>query len=165
MSWPSLVIAVLAGIVAVVAIEAWIRWRLSRVLERARDRVLHPERYPSEPPKRLEPECRFVVRVSDAEVVCERPDGRVERVGWDELQKVEVLTTSAGPFTADVFWGLIGTDGGCCIPQGATGEKELLQRLQALPGFDNSAFIEAMGSTSEARFLCWQRETQVDALD
>jgi hypothetical protein len=114
-------------------------------------------RYASEPCAPLEPESRFIIRLSESGVVCERPDGRVERVGWSELQKVEVVTTSDGPLAPDVFWVLHGTAGGCAVPQGATGDKELLERLQALPGFDNQAFIEAMGSTSDRRFLCWQR--------
>jgi hypothetical protein len=105
----------------------------------------------------LMPESRFVVRVSDAEVRCERPDGKVERVGWTDLHKVEIVTTADGPRHPDVFWVLHGTDGGCAIPQGATGDGELLERLQALPGFDHGAVIEAMTSTSARRFLCWER--------
>lgn len=105
----------------------------------------------------LQPESRFVVRLSDTGVICERPDGKVEGVGWADLQKVEVVTTSDGPFAPDVFWVLHGTDGGCAVPQGATGESQLLERLQRLPGFDNAAFIEAMSSASDRRFLCWQR--------
>jgi hypothetical protein len=108
-------------------------------------------------PPSLFPECRFIIRLSDSEVVCERPDGRVERVEWSDLQKVEVVTTGEGPSAPDVFWVLHGTNGGCSVPQGATGDKELLARLQTLPGFDNRAFIEAMSSTSDRRFLCWQR--------
>ena len=35
--------------------------------------------------------------------------------------------------------------------------NELLSRLQQLPGFDNEAVIKAMGSTNNAKFLCWKR--------
>ena len=152
-----LIIAALAGAAVWGLIEAWMRWRASRMSSRVLDRALHPERYASEPRAPLEPESRFVVRLSDSEVVCERPDGKVERVGWADLQKVEVVTTGDGPFAPDVFWVLHGTDGGCAIPQGATGDSQLLERLQALPGFDNKAAIEAMSSASDRRFLCWQR--------
>lgn len=107
----------------------------------------------------LEPESRFIVRISDTEVACERPDGKTERVGWGDLERVEILTTSEGPMVPDVFWILHGTNGGCAIPQGATGERALLERLQALPGFDNGQVIEAMGSTSDRRFLCWEKST------
>ena len=116
-----------------------------------------PRNLSHEPQTRLEPESRFVVRLSESEVVCERPDGKTERVSWADLQKVEVVTTGDGPFAPDVFWVLHGTDGGCAVPQGATGDRQLLERLQTLPGFDNGSFIEAMSSTSDRRFVCWQR--------
>ena len=129
----------------------------SGMAPRAVNRELHLERHLSEPRARLEPESGFIVRLSESEIVCERPDGKVERVGWADLQKVEVVTTSDGPFAPDVFWVLHGTEGGCAVPQGATGDSQLLERLQALPGFDNGPVIEAMTCTSDRRFLCWQR--------
>ena len=127
-------IAAIAGVACWGLIEIWIRWLASRMCSRALDHALHPERYASEPRAPLEPESRCVVRLLDSEVVCERPDGKVERVGWADLQKVEVVTTGDGPFAPDVFWVLHGTDGGCAVPQGATGDRQLLERLQALPG-------------------------------
>jgi hypothetical protein len=72
----------------------------SRVL----DRAFHPKRHASEPRTHLEPESRFVVRLSDSEVVCKRPDGKAERVAWADLQNVEVVTTGDRPFAPDVFW-------------------------------------------------------------
>jgi hypothetical protein len=78
----------------------------------------------------LDPESRFVVRVDDAGVVCERPDGKTERVGWDDLERVQIVSTSEGPSVPDTFWLLEGKVGGCAIPWGATGESALLERLQ-----------------------------------
>lgn len=114
---------------------------------------------PADAPRaRLQPESQFVIRMTDSTVSCHRPDGIVETVQWDELQQVQVLTTSDGPFAPDCFWLLRGPETtGCCIPQGATGDAELLDRLQQLPGFDNKVFIDAQGSTEEALFTCWQR--------
>ena len=129
-------------------------WYVARLVKRVQDRIDHPEKYASE---RREPESSVVVRLTDEEVVCERPDGKVERVRWEDLQRVEVFTTDDGPFAPDVFWMLFGTAGGCAVPQGATGDRELLARLQALPGFDNESFIRAMGSTDYGRFPCWQK--------
>ena len=104
-----------------------------------------------------QPEASYVVHVSDTEVRCDRPDGSVERVAWDDLQAVIVHTTADGPALPDVFWILAGTSSGCVIPHGATGDPELLKRLQQLPGFDNEAFIRSMSSTDDQKFLCWQR--------
>jgi hypothetical protein len=153
----ALIIAVIGALVFLGLMELYNRWRHSRIVSRALERARHPERYASEPPARLEPESRFIVRLSDSEVVCDRPDGKTERVTWSDLQRVEIVTTSDGPMLPDVFWVLHGTESGCAIPQGATGEKELLDRLHALPGFDNGQMIQAMCCADDRRFLCWQR--------
>lgn len=107
----------------------------------------------------LVPEGNYVISMTEVDVSCHRPDGLVESVQWQDLEKVEVLTTSDGPLLPDVFWLLHGREGngGCVIPQGARGDVELLERLQKLPGFDNQVFINAMGSTQPAVFVCWKR--------
>ncbi len=40
---------------------------------------------------------RAVVTFDDIGVVCRRPHGLEESVGWDELERVEILTTDCGP--------------------------------------------------------------------
>ena len=105
---------------------------------------------------RLVPESNFVIHMSNDCVSCHRLDGIIETVRWDDLERVLVHTTSDGPLLPDRFWLLIGPGTtGCCIPWGATGERELLARLQQLPGFDNQAVIGA--GTQEAVLTCWQR--------
>lgn len=85
-------------------------------------------------------------------------DGRCESIRWDELVKVELLTTDAGPAADDVFWVLHGADGkGCVLPSDAGGPGALLERLQRLPGFDHAAVIQAMSSAADARFPVWER--------
>lgn len=55
----------------------------------------------------------------------------------------------------DVFFVLAGGDGsGRVVLHGSA--VGLLERLQQLPGFDNSAVIKAMGSTEEAVLVCWR---------
>lgn len=113
-------------------------------------------------PRPLHPESQFIVTLSDTMVTCRRPDGTEESIRWDDLQKVEVYTTSDGPFLPDVFWILHDTLGSCAIPQGASGEKELANHILDLPGFDEQAFIQSMGSTEEAVFTCWTRPVLSD---
>jgi hypothetical protein len=99
------------------------------------------------------------VTFDEYEVVRHFGRGQTERVRWGELDVVSIITTDAGPFAEDVWW-MLGADGGsrgCAIPGSATGVGELLQRLQQLPGFDEQAVIDAMGSTSTATFQCWVR--------
>ena len=86
------------------------------------------------------------------------PEGGVEEVRWDDLAEVRIVTTSDGPIAEDVFWLLVGAGGhGVAVPS-SSATDDLLDRLQALPGFDNEQMILAMGSTDEAQFICWQRD-------
>lgn len=154
----AIAIAVVAGLGALALMSLWSRWRASATVNRIVAKIIRgtPINGSSEPP-RLMPESLFIVDISDSEVSCTRPDKTVERISWDDLQSVEVVTTDQGPFSPDVFWVLHGSAGGCVIPQGATGDKQLLERLQRLPEFDNKAVIRAMTLATNNRIVCWQR--------
>jgi hypothetical protein len=94
------------------------------------------------------------VAVTSQGVTVSRPGASPGQVGWDQLVEVAVVTTSAGPVEDDVFVVLRGADGGSCLVPNPVA-KELVPRLLRLPGFDHEKFIAAMGSTSEAAFVCW----------
>jgi hypothetical protein len=109
---------------------------------------------------RLMPESKFAVTVDEQEIRCRRPDGRAESVRFDELRVIIIETNDTGPLGTDVWWILAGdaeNRSGCVVPGGATGEREMLEALQRLPGFDNRALIDAMSSMENRRFLCWKR--------
>jgi len=127
--------------------EAVLSWQIRRALRR----------FGSGGP--LDPESRFVVRLGDDDVQCERPDHTIERVTWRGLNRVEIVSTSDGPLHPDTFWVLTDDGGGCAIPWGATGESVLLARLQQLPGFDHQAVVHAASESGEARRVCWDRGT------
>ena len=85
------------------------------------------------------------------------PEGGVEEVRWDDLTEVRIVTTDEGPFGEDVYWLLAGSEEtGIAVP-GSAVIDDLLDRLQGLPGFDNEQMIQAMTSTDNAQFRCWQR--------
>jgi hypothetical protein len=153
-----LLIAMAGGLAAWIAVEVaqriltyfWSR----RVLRQVIDRVKHPENYANE----ASAKSQFIVRLSESRVECERPDGEVEAVCWDDLQQVELLNTDEGPWLPDVFWVLHGTHGGCVIPWGATGGSELMERLQRLPDFDNAVILDGAASTRNETRVCWTRK-------
>jgi hypothetical protein len=99
------------------------------------------------------------VEFDDTAVRRRMANGTVESITWDELAAIEIVTTDEGPMADDVFWLLMNRDRSraCAISNDAEGFKPLLARLQALPGFDNAAVIQAMGSTVNARFIVWNR--------
>ena len=76
-------------------------------------------------------------------------------VRWDALVEVTLMTTSRGPFEEDVFFVLAYNDGSnSTIPLDEA--EQLLPRLQELPGFDNEAFIQAMGISHESICSLWR---------
>jgi len=82
-----------------------------------------------------------------------------ERCDWSALVQVSIVTTDVGPGREDLFFLLHATDGsGCAVPHSDAVAVDLLTALQRLPGFDNAAVAEAMGSTTEAMFVCWKGE-------
>lgn len=109
----------------------------------------------------LYPEREFVAGLDPdgTHIQVSRPDGTVERLAIEDLSSISIVTNASGPWGVDVWWVLenAAQDAGCIFPMGATGEKAILEWAEALPGFDSQNFIEAMGCTSEARFVCWSR--------
>lgn len=138
-----------------VAASSWRHWWTRRVTKRLLAEASQDAAVGS-PPRRLVPESRYVVRVSETGVSCRNPDGSTQTVPWHDLQEVEIVTTAPGPLLPDVFWVLHGSSSDCMIPQGATGEPALMERLRALPGFRSDALVEAMRSDRNERFLCWE---------
>lgn len=148
---------ILAVAIASVLIDSLNRWRCCRFLTRLVDRMRQKQELGVEERPRLMPESLYIVQVSDTGVSCRDPDGASESVEWGDLKQVEIVTTDHGPFLPDVFWVLRGSEVVCVVPQGASGDKELMERLQQLPGFRYEAVIDAMSSTENRRFLCWEK--------
>jgi hypothetical protein len=155
-----LVVVIAVAVMALLIVWLCEKWAAKRLADRLVAEVLaKPITFDNHP--KLKPESDYVVEVSDTGATCLRPDGKTESVKWDDLQRVEILTTDEGPFLPDVFWVLYGSTGGCVVPWGATGERELIERLQALAGFHNDAIVNAACLTTNNRLLCWERTREV----
>ena len=108
-----------------------------------------------------QPEASVIVTFDSEGIRCSKPNSKEESITWEKLDAVLIETNDEGPMLPDVFWLLLTKDmtSGCMIPQGATGEKELLDEMQGkLPGFDNEMLIKAMTSTDNQRFLIWEKK-------
>jgi hypothetical protein len=93
----------------------------------------------------------------DKSVTSRRLDGVVEVLAWADLRAVTIRTTDAGPAGDDVFWVLKGAAADCVLPSETPGMDELAARLRSLSGFAHDAAIQAMCSTDNREFLCWER--------
>lgn len=77
----------------------------------------------------------------------------------DDIRKITVRTTADGPFSDDLFYEIGTLAGAIVLPSQAEGVQALVDEyLLKLPGFDYETFIEAMGSTSDQVFVCFERE-------
>ena len=108
--------------------------------------------------EKLVPESDYAVDVDGETIRLKMPCGENREFRWERLTRVNIETNELGPYLPDVFWILYFGEEKAKIPLGAIGDAELLERMQLLPGFDNSAFTDAMGSTSEAVFEVWKKE-------
>ena len=123
--------------------------------------------FPPKPAGKLMPESLSVVSMDELQVTCHHPEREPQAVPWSKLNQVAILTTDQGPMLCDVYWHLIGDKSECLIPQGATGELELIAALQKLPGFDHDKAIAAMCCTDNRTFVCWKKQAgePPDAMD
>jgi hypothetical protein len=107
----------------------------------------------------LNAEAGWTVEAAADRITTTDAAGETRSVAMDDLCGVMIETNDSGPFGADVWWLLFGADDrlACAFPQGAAGEKEAVDLLIGLPGFDHEAMIMAMGSTTNAVFPVWRR--------
>ncbi|MEM8787693.1 MAG: hypothetical protein AAGE76_05490 [Pseudomonadota bacterium] len=79
-------------------------------------------------------------------------------VSLDDVTRIQVLTTDAGPHASDMFWLFEATDGAILqIPGDAEGAAAIFDALTVLKDVDYGAAIAASGSVEPARFLIWER--------
>jgi hypothetical protein len=105
----------------------------------------------------LMPESLSEVGFDAERIWCRRPDKPEQSLPWSELTGVVIGTGDNGPLGSDVFFILEAEVGALLFPQGAVGHAGVLRQLQSLPGFDNEAFIKAMGCTENRIFVCWRK--------
>ena len=101
----------------------------------------------------LTPEDIRSVVVTPQGVTMSRSGASPACVGSEQLVEVAVVTTGEGPREDDVYLVLLGADGGSCLVRNPVAKK-LVPWMLRLPGLDHEKFIAAMGSTSEAAFVC-----------
>ena len=89
------------------------------------------------------------------------PSGERHGLAWKDINCVAIETNDGGPSSSDVWWLLESQDLRVAYPQDAAGSDSLMTELpKRFPGFSYGAVISAMGSTENARFVCWERKPQ-----
>jgi hypothetical protein len=107
----------------------------------------------------IDPNAPFIVSMHEDRVVVHLPNGKREEVEWSKLEKIVVRNTNEGTWANDSWLILIGTKKskqGCVVPRRADNFSALLERVQALPGFDLDTCQRVMAETSPDA-VCWER--------
>ena len=88
------------------------------------------------------------------------PPGVGRTLPFDDLVGVVVETHTTHGRVTDVWWLLYPRRGPALrVPQGSPGEKELVDWLMSLPGFDIDAMTRAMRFHGNATFELWKAPT------
>lgn len=98
-----------------------------------------------------------VVEVKERKITYFGPYGG-GAVSLDDLDRIQIRTTDAGPASADLFW-MFTTQGGelLTVPGQAEGIDTLFDALSALKEVDYAAATAAAGTTQNQLFEIWRR--------
>ncbi|OGP92621.1 MAG: hypothetical protein A2Z19_07625 [Deltaproteobacteria bacterium RBG_16_54_18] len=107
---------------------------------------------------KLYPESLTKVGFDSERIWVKHPNQDEKSILWKDLIGVAIRTTDEGPLNPDVLWILGTKEKTLVFPGGATGESNMIERLQTLPNFDNEAVISAMGSAFNNTFICWENK-------
>ena len=75
---------------------------------------------------------------------------------WDDIHEIIIQTTDDGPSYEDFYYHLKFIDCNISIPSEANGMGVFNDYLLELDNFNLQMFIEAIGSTDDKSFLCYQ---------
>lgn len=84
--------------------------------------------------------------------------GREEPMVWSSIKGI-ALEVKPGSYGSDIYWHVLGAEGGLIFPMEAEGLAEALRFFQTLPGFDNEKVIAAIQSSEEKLFMLWSTES------
>ena len=100
-----------------------------------------------------------IVRTDLEGISAKYPNGEISSIRWDAVNIIAIDTNDSGPWGYDVWWVFEGSEDKCVYPGGSTGDLDALKVLEEkFPGFRDDAVIKAMGSTSNNRFVCWEKD-------
>ena len=85
------------------------------------------------------------------------PNQDIQRIRLEDINGIAIETNDSGPFGMDVIWYLSDGVSTISFPMGATGETDVMKKLQTLDGFDNQELINAMGCTDNKTFILLNR--------
>ncbi len=106
--------------------------------------------------KILDPESKWRVEFIGTNLKTTDYNGIESSIEISGIYQVLIETNNSGPWGTDLWWRIFSKNGILSIPNGATGESEMLENFQRFPNFNNSQLIKAMSSIENAEFIVWE---------
>ncbi|MGI9391614.1 MAG: hypothetical protein ACR2O1_16275 [Boseongicola sp.] len=79
-------------------------------------------------------------------------------ISLDDLMRIAIRTTDAGPFASDMFWEWTDITGQTlAVPSDAEGSEQIFDALSSLDSVDYDAIMKASGEVTQNYFVVWQR--------
>jgi hypothetical protein len=101
----------------------------------------------------------YTLTITDEIVQIEHPKHKTEKVRWDEIHEIWMVTTDDGPVVSDIFMVLIGMEGGCVIPAfDCEGYDQVFDIVSKYKNFNFENYIASMSCAYEERFVVWKKD-------
>jgi len=108
----------------------------------------------------LYPESKWVVDIKNEELISINYQKEVMKFPINSIKKIVIETNDSGPWGTDLWWKVFSIqEEPMIIPNGATGESEMIEKFEKIEGFSNDALAKAMSCVLNAEFICLDRQT------
>lgn len=85
------------------------------------------------------------------------PNGETQTLSWTDLVRFEIQTNDTGPWGWDVWFVLVGSRDRVTFPLGASGEDDILAKLESETGKSRSDLIGGMNCGENRVFVTWEK--------
>ena len=101
----------------------------------------------------------FSITITSEYVQIDHPKRKPERICWDDIVEIWIITTDDGPFLPDVWLALCGTNSGCLIPDEDHDDyMKVYDIVSKYEGFDFQNVVNAASCAINNRFLVWRKK-------
>ncbi len=97
------------------------------------------------------------IQLTEGLLQIQQADGPALEMSVDSIHRVSIQTFGLGSDGPGPLWVLEASTQKIAFPMGMEGEDVFLAAVQALPGFDDGALIDAVSAIGEGQFVCWSR--------
>ena len=89
----------------------------------------------------------YEVEITNQFIQVIKPNGKIERISWIDIEEIKLQNTTEGPFLPDIWLILMGKNSVCSIPHGNKKYDEIYDIVSEYEGFNHKNVIKSMSCT------------------